>query len=173
MQQSTITEIAKVYIASKHEPLHPSWTVFCRETFCQFWDLQESGFKFDYCATPMYDNAEEMFYDIRRKRLTIFTGGQKFVKGHPLARSPFGGYPSINEMFRAVHDVNGHFAGMADFTLNGELDALRQHKYRYTTEAWPALFGETLGQLCYFHDGNGFPKRQKAIVLPRKYHVTL
>jgi hypothetical protein len=52
-----------------------------------------------------------------------------------------------NDIFRAVHDVNGHhLRGQSGFGPKGEHQAYLTHKKMYSPEAHPALAAETLLQ---------------------------
>jgi len=52
-----------------------------------------------------------------------------------------------NDVFRAVHDINGHnLSGRSNFTSEGEQKAFLQHRKMYSPLASKAMFTETAGQ---------------------------
>ena len=176
MDQAIIAQVAEYYRAGKHEPNHPSYGVFVYETLLQWEYLLDLGYRFtrvDDALTPSadtYKTSAEMFQDIARKQLRIDSAGQSFASGHPLKYQYKDSQFIINECFRGVHDVMGHGSTQCLFeTFEGELEALRNHARMYSREAWPALFGETFGQLCHYFAGYGFVPLQRAVVLPDEF----
>ncbi|HEY6019444.1 MAG TPA: hypothetical protein VIY48_05960 [Candidatus Paceibacterota bacterium] len=177
MDSATIARVAEYYRNAQHTPNHPSYQSFIRETLAQWDALVAHGWRFSLVSglTPgpeTYADSNAMFQDIARKQLRVDTAGQDFAPGHPLANVVYGSvwhgeYWTANEVFRAVHDVNGHGTSLCPFeTFQGELEAIRNHSRMYSVESWPALFGETFGQLCHYLAGYGFVKIQRAVVLP-------
>lgn len=165
MTVQKINEIALQYRSGQHEPNHVSYAAFEANTLAQYRVLVTDGWEFTraLCAEP-YTTSAQMFEDIDARRIQVFTGGQNFAAGHPLARKLSNGW-TINEIFRAVHDVNGHGRARSPFeTLDGELAAYYWHARQYSLEAQGALFGETIGQLCHYYAGFGFVDVQKCIV---------
>ena len=164
-KEKFIVEVAVEYAAAKHQPDHPSYKAFCRETVTQFRGLVNSGYEFSFTDNEPYSWSGSMFLDISRdKHLNIFTGG-KLAWSNPLA--DWAGYrihgnAKINEMFRAVHDILGHYPNRSPFeTFEGELEAYQEHKKWYSPEALPALYSETVGQLCVYYATGDFIKVQE------------
>jgi hypothetical protein len=64
----------------------------------------------------------------------------------------------LNDVFRAVHDVNGHHASRSSFGPQGEKTAWLTHRQRYTQSALTALWCETRGQASWtnFYDGHEY-----------------
>lgn len=178
MTAERIKAIADYYRTAQHTPYHPAYAAFVISTKYQWYNLVDEHWQFGFTAalTPSvetYRDSAEMFQDIERKRLRIDTHGQNFAQGHPLAEYllvPYRGVEvKINEAFRAVHDVLGHGDTKCQFeTFQGELEAIANHRKYYPKEALPALYGETLGQLCHYFAGYGFVEVQQAIVLPEE-----
>lgn len=179
MEQKRIKEIAEYYRQAEHTPFHPSYRAFVISTKYQWYELVDEHWQFSFVAamTPSgetYRDSDEMFQDIARKKLRIDTHGQNFAEGHPLAEYllvPYKGVEvKINEAFRGIHDVLGHGDTRCPFeTFEGEMEAIANHRTYYPKECWPALYGETLGQLCHYFAGYGFVEQQKAIVLPEEF----
>jgi hypothetical protein len=164
MDQQLVNQIAEAYIAAPNDPTNPpAWEFFIDDTLKQFDNLTYSGWRF---TEGQYITSTELFEDCRHKRLMIYKGGSNLTLDHPLAIRDWSGW-TMNEIFRAVHDVNGHYATLSPFeTFDGEVTAYQQHRLRYSTKAIPVLFAETIGQLCYYYSGRGFVALQEAKVLP-------
>lgn len=166
-----LPEIAREYdetvMNMRFAATRESYAAFVAETWQQFNALVRDGWKFspqniEYCVSA------SMFADMARKRLNVYIGGQRFVRDNPMAR--YAGGWMANEAFRAVHDVNGHLPGRAPFeTLEGEIEAYLTHKAMYSTEALPALFGETIGQLAYHHAHGVFVPVQDAKIITVRF----
>jgi len=156
-------KIANQYDKLKHAPNDPavkkSYDAFIKETNEQFKVIEDSGFQTTQLkAGDAYENSGQMNADIKQKRLKYFPTSQGFgrnannFKDHPMLKSsPFkdsqGNPMTNNDVFRVVHDVNGHNAGEpAGFSPAGEEQAFRTHKLSYGKEAQGALFTETAGQ---------------------------
>ena len=170
-KEKFIVEVAREYAAAPHEPNHPAYKAFCRETVAQFRGLVNSGWRFTRTANEPYSDSDAMFRDMRlHKHLAIFTGG-KLTDDNPLNTyhlivAPERKWWTANEMFRAVHDILGHGKYNSPFeTFEGELAAYQEHKKWYSPEAMPALYSETVGQLCvYYATGDFVPVQENKIL---------
>tara|TARA_R110000868_G_scaffold95881_3_gene263557 strand:- start:34 stop:564 length:531 start_codon:yes stop_codon:yes gene_type:complete len=165
-----ISQVAAEYSNAKHEPKHPSYKAFCRETVSQFRGLVNSGWKFSRSENEPYDSSDNMFRDMANKKVKIFSGG-KLTSDNPLNTyhlivSPERKWWTANEMFRAVHDILGHYPNRSPYeTFEDELAAYKEHKKWYSPEALPALYGETVGQLCvYYHTGDFVKVQENKII---------
>jgi len=170
MNQSTIDQISDALLAAKHEPNHPSYTAFVAETIEQFKALRADGFTFTtYDDTDgAYAGSQEMFNDLAaNKHLSVYNAGSPMAENHPLAAMVLEFGITVNVMFRAVHDINGHLATMSPFeTFEGELAAYRNHSIRYSGLAQSALYGETIAQLCHYYSRGSFVPVQTCAILP-------
>lgn len=170
-----IAQVAAEYTAAKHEPDHPSYAAFCRETVAQFRGLVNSGWRI-YRSTATYSSSQRLFTDMSRKQLIVFTGGMlrsdnpmNFAVSEHSGKNP---EPhtvnpwNVNECFRAVHDILGHYPNRSPFeTFEGELAAYQEHKKWYSPEALPALYSETVGQLCVYYATEDFvPVQENKII---------
>ncbi|WP_051468905.1 hypothetical protein [Actinomadura oligospora] len=77
--------------------------------------------------------------------------------GHPL-RGPSGVRVDgtdlqHNDLFRVVHDLFGHVMFGHSFGPAGELLAARCQMQLYPRAAWPVVFAEQVGQVCWFYHG--------------------
>ncbi|SES41819.1 crotonobetainyl-CoA--carnitine CoA-transferase [Actinokineospora terrae] len=88
------------------------------------------------------------------------------VDGEPLCH---------NDILRVVHDLFGHVALRAGFGPRGEFAATGGHLRLYPAEAWPALFTEQVGQICWYFHGDhlatGRPRypEQKVFLYPQAF----
>lgn len=155
--------IADAYDKLEHKPNDPAvkeaYTAFQNETKEQFDDIMKSGIKIKKLGPndKGYSTAQEMHDDIIKNRsLKYFPTEQGFGTGssqdHPmLAGSGIidseGKEMPHNDLFRIVHDINGHNLGdMSDFSAEGEHAAFLTHRQQYSPIAQKALFTETAGQ---------------------------
>lgn len=150
--------VGKAYMA---RPMYeasavPSWEVLAAHNERMF-DQVRSRISIELSPEDVYaGNYQAMIDDIkRRRRLVVWTGESK----HGVWT------PEQNWKFRAVHDYMVHFGGEHGFTLRGELGAYNRHVKTVPPIARPALFTETVGQVCtYFYLGGKFPPQKIAIL---------
>lgn len=158
--------IADSYDQMKHDPNNPevksSYDALIKETSNQFKDLLGKGFKISQNQLGKeneYNTAEDMHRDIdQNNHLSYFPTERGFGaeggvehKDHPMLQQTefkHEGKPLLaNDLFRIVHDVNGHHAGgRLGFSPMEEHQAYLQHKTMYSPLANKALFTETVGQ---------------------------
>ncbi len=184
--------VADHYEKLDHKPNDPkvkkAYDVFIKETLDQARDLQKKGVKFQMEG---YKNADAMMKDVRENKHLLYRPSDNDYKGledHPMfqmtnIRNSNGDRMRVNDVFRAVHDINGHTIADSQFTPVGELEAYLQHKKMYSKDAQRALFTETQGQGLWVNynkktgkknrdlqkmgkvEGLSFPK-QKADIFP-------
>lgn len=157
-------QIADAYDQMKHEPNKPevkeAYDALINETGEQFKQLIKGGLKITKLkstdANP-YPTSKHLHEDIEKNNhLYYFPTEQGFGQGennkdHPMMRpTEFqhdGGPLLANDVFRIVHDVNGHhLGGKTSFGPKGEHQAFIQHSRMYSPIAKKALFTETAGQ---------------------------
>jgi hypothetical protein len=119
------------------------------------WDfaIKAAGMTFEpwMRAGQPYPNSVEMCRDIRRYRhLYFYQGGNP----HPLLgkADPATGL-SLNDKFRAIHDLFGHAAEGYGFGPWGEESAWLKHSQMFSREAQKALTTETRGQNSWVNFG--------------------
>jgi hypothetical protein len=154
---------------AKHDPTHASYAAFVRETIEQYGLMLRDGITLSlHGDNDGYTNSAELFADIRTGNMKIYSGGSPLESNHPLALDHAG--LNLNVIFRAVHDYFGHYKACAPFeTFSGELSAYNSHKLLYSSEAIPALYSETVGQLCYFYNVGSFVPIQKCSIIPVRF----
>jgi len=165
-------KIADAYHNMKHDPDHPdvqeAYGALINETKKQYQDILDSGIK----LTPIkpgqenpYKNSKELHHDIENnKHMYYFPTDQGFgssdneYSNHPMLQPTeleIGGQKLLaNDLFRIVHDINGHHhGGRTTFGPKGEHKAFLHHKTMYSPMAQRALASETLGQNSWVNFG--------------------
>lgn len=163
VNESEGREIARLYMEASPEiteHARRSYREFIKQTMEQWEDVRRCVNVVFQDENP-YETAADMFNDVHEHRqLRVY----KTVRGEgsPLLT------PYENDVFRAVHDFNGHFRSGGTFSRHGEHAAWMCHTRQYRGLARRALATETRGQnsaFIYAMDGKEFPP-QKAILLP-------
>jgi len=174
-------EIADAYDAAEHRPNDPevisAYDALNKETVEQYDEMINNGLQITKLKEGQegYATAQEMHDDIlNNNHLSYFPSEQGFgqdkVGDHPMlgASGRFDGERSMpnNDLFRIVHDVNGHVLGdLADFSPEGEHQAFLTHRQQYSEEAGKALYTETAGQANWgaFSREHGESNRRKIL----------
>ena len=164
--------IANGYDDLKHNPNDPkvkkAYNKFIEETLDQARKLQKNGMRFEiegnlpFCTSHgircskdgEYKSVEDVFKDIKNNKHLFYRPSDNDYKGvedHPMFKKTdikniHGERMRANDVFRAVHDINGHNKSMSPFTPEGEQRSYIEHKKLYSAEAIRALFTETQGQ---------------------------
>lgn len=121
----------------------------------QYQALIRSGLQVEWIDGDAYGTSDEMFADVEngtlKVRRTIGERYQDLRELHPMAQVALSGDSQTapvlyNDLFRAVHDVIGHYAGRFGFGPSGEESAWLAHRATMTREALRALWCETRGQ---------------------------
>ena len=147
--------IANGYEDLKHDPNNPevkkAYNIFIKETLDQARKLQKNGMKFQMEG---YKDANAMFKDVKGNKNLLYRPSDNDYKGtedHPMfqltnIKNTNGDRMRVNDVFRAIHDINGHYNSKSQFTPEGELNSYIEHKKLYSKDATRALFTETQGQ---------------------------
>jgi len=148
-------KVANGYDNLKHNPNNPevkkAYNIFIKETLEQARKLQKNGMKFQMEG---YKDANAMFKDVEENKHLLYRPSDNDYKGvenHPMfqltnIRNTNGDRMRVNDVFRAIHDINGHEKSKSQFTPEGEMSSYIQHKKLYSKDATRALFTETQGQ---------------------------
>lgn len=138
-----------------------AWEAFAHETLSQANVLRSLGITWQVVDSDPYANvAAEMFADLRNGHRRIKVLSSAVTGGHPLLSD------TVNDTFRAVHDILGHAATGRGFDRHGEEAAFRAHARLYSPLARQALATETRGQNASMIDSGGVFSPQKVAVLP-------
>jgi hypothetical protein len=176
-------QIADGYDNLQHKPNDPdvkaAYDSLIKETRTQFDDMTKGGLKITKLkeGEKGYVTADEMHEDIKNGHLSYFPTEHGFgansgnFQDHPMLQGTGivgvdGNDIPANDLFRIVHDVNGHNLGnKSDFSPEGEHQAYLTHKQQYSPLAGKALFTETAGQANWgvFNKKSGESNRQKII----------
>lgn len=160
---------AEIYAAMEHDPFDPrvrkSYAALTDAIVGQWNGLLAAGFEFVASADDPYDSSDAMLRDAERnRRIAVFTdGGASLPSDHPMRKlavlrgaptSHDMGFRTLNDVFRGVHDVMGHYAAhragkVASFGPVGEYNAWQQHRHTLPATAHMALWCETRGQNAY------------------------
>lgn len=164
--------VADAYESMKHEPNHPkvqsAYKALIEETKQQYNDIVNSGIKISRIGQGdpnPYKNSKELHHDIKNNNHIHFFptesgfGSDESDKSdHPMMQGTGimhdGKELLANDLFRIVHDINGHHkGGETGFGPKGEHQAYNAHKQMYSPEAQKALASETLGQNSWVNFG--------------------
>ena len=164
--------IADAYQNMKHDPHHPAvkeaYGALIDETKKQFADISRSGLQISRIESGQdnpYKNSKELHHDVKNNNhLHFFPTDQGFgsddsdKSDHPMMQGTGimhqGKELLANDMFRIVHDINGHHkGGESGFGAKGEHQAYNSHKQMYSPMAQKALASETLGQNSWVNFG--------------------
>jgi hypothetical protein len=165
-------KIADAYSALQHSPDNPAvqkaYNALINETVQQYKDMQNEGLKISKIKEGMqnpYPTSKALIEDVaKNKHLWYYpteigygASGMGDLK-HPMLRATDvldnDGKPMLaNDVFRAVHDYQGHYKGGNKFGALGEEKAYQQHRRTFSPEATKALTTETRGQNSWVNYG--------------------
>jgi hypothetical protein len=143
-------KIAQMHDEAKDDPNNPktkaTYSAFIKQVNQQYVDLRNRGYRFEFGKDDPYKDSQDMTRDVdQNHRLKVYNVVD-LPDGHPLAAmSPFDGQTE-NTIFRAVHDMYGHYFPGNTFGQRGELKAYQAHAAMFDNAALPALASETLAQ---------------------------
>lgn len=165
---------ADAYDTMRHDPEHPtvraSYASLATAIAGQWNGLTFGGaFRFVASTDDPYARSADMLADVDRATLHVFTdGGASLPIDHPMMAAPTAwgcvgaeaiGFRTMNDVFRGVHDVMGHYAAHraglpASFGPVGEYNAWVEHFKTLPAAAYLALWCETRGQNAWtnFYD---------------------
>lgn len=154
--------IADFYEAAKHAPGNPevkkSYGALADETIDQYKALINAGYSIEPWLEggEPYANSEMMMADVKNNKHLFFrpTGEDLSASPDNLMLKPSGiDALTVNDIFRAVHDIFGHAKESLSFGPKGEYNAWRAHSGMYSDEAQGALAAETLAQNSWVNFG--------------------
>jgi hypothetical protein len=172
-------KIAQAYQDMKHDPDHPevqkAYSALIDETKQQFNDMMNKGLKISRIEPGMenpYKSSKELHNDVKNNNhLWYFPTESGFGDNEQLTKHPMLQSTGVkhgdkellaNDMFRIVHDINGHhLGGESGFGPTGEHKAYLTHKKMYSPLASKALASETLGQNSWVNFGPHAEHNQK------------
>ncbi len=163
MNQKDGETIANAYDKMLHDPNNPgvkeSYSAFIKETEDQFNELKKNGLRIDPIkpGTNPYQTADDLHNDLKKNNHIYYYPSEE---GFGSTDNKFGDHPLLkesgvtykgkkllnNDVFRIVHDINGHNLANSDFSPEGEHNAFLSHRKMYSPLAGKALFTETAAQ---------------------------
>ena len=163
MNQKDGETIANAYDKMLHDPNNPgvkeSYSAFIKETEDQFNELKKNGLRIDPIkpGTNPYQTADDLHNDLKKNNHLYYYPSEE---GFGSTDNKFGDHPLLkesgvtykgkkllnNDVFRIVHDINGHNLANSDFSPEGEHNAFLSHRKMYSPLAGKALFTETAAQ---------------------------
>lgn len=120
----------------------------------QYDELLDSGYTFSFGSFD-YPSSQAMFDDVSAtshlKVLDTSSATSDHCAGHPMFQvmhKPGRAMDGVvaNNIFRAVHDMYGHYRPQNSFSPRGEFRAWVRHMATLPKESWMALWCETRGQ---------------------------
>lgn len=155
---------ANAYAAMGHHPdasdVRQSYAAFANMTMLQWNALRHRVDVEFFTGEPRYSCSADMLADLERGHLWTYLtdlDDANLPADHPM-RQPLTlesweahGVRKvvINDIFRAVHDVNGHGTSRGSFGVTGEMNAWLAHRMFYGELAHAALWCETRGQAAW------------------------
>lgn len=142
----------------------------------QYDALREIGIEFVFVSGEPHNSSRTMFAEIAQRRLTVRKSlGDDYTDipiPHPMAQSvlTIDGVMLLNDVFRAVHDVLGHYAIRASIGQDGEALAWLHHRSLLPKSTHQALWCETRGQNTWtnFWDNHqSLPNRERPFAVQK------
>jgi hypothetical protein len=156
-------KLADFYDSVPSNPTDPavkaSYDALAKETLDQYNAIVKAGYKLEPWTGQgePYKSSAEAIADIRdNKHLFVLPTEGNFVgaENNPMLRpSGIAGLPTVNDVFRGVHDFFGHGKEGYSFGPRGEFNAWRAHSEMYSPAAQGALAAETLAQNSWVNFG--------------------
>lgn len=138
--------------------------------------LRSIGIVFEFVSGEPHSTSKTMFAEIAQRRLTVRKSlGDDYSDiepDHPMAQWVFtiDGRMLLNDVFRAVHDVLGHYAIRASIGQDGEALAWLHHRSLMPRLAHQALWWETRGQNAwtnFWDDHQSLPNRERPFAVQK------
>ena len=143
----------------------------------QYDALRGIGMEFDFVSGEPHSSSKTMFAEIAQRRLTVrkslgddYTDIDEYL--HPMAIEFItdDGVMLLNDVFRAVHDVLGHYAIRASIGQDGEALAWLHHRSLLPRITHQALWCETRGQNTwtnFWADHQSLPNRERPFAVQK------
>lgn len=148
---------AYAYDGMVHNPaaVQSTYASFELDTVDQWNDLIDSYTIEFHDGDHNYPSSAAMFADIATGHLWTYRTNpetDQIPTDHPMlwtVTDKRGDTYLLNDIFRAVHDLNGHMRSGGSFSLSGEFKAWIAHRDLYSRNALSALWCETRGQSAW------------------------
>lgn len=142
----------------------------------QYDALREIGIEFVFVSGEPHSSSKTMFAEIAQRCLTVRKSlGDDYTDidpEHPMAVEviTIDGVLLLNDVFRAVHDVLGHYAIRASIGQDGEALAWLHHRSLLPRITHQALWCETRGQNTwtnFWDDHQSLPNRERPFAVQK------
>lgn len=175
------SRIAQAFEDMRHDPNDPavreSYEALAKETLAQWDAIKKTGVQVEWLKADEHGNFKDPYADSPRRAgmdVSLHNHWYGFptdagfgdsndktaheaMKDNPLLRptgETIGGRKVVvNDVFRIVHDMFGHFKEGNGFRADGEENAWRSHAAMYSDKARPAMTSETRGQNSWVNYG--------------------
>ena len=191
---SRALSIADEYGRMQHNPTDPAvmsaYQDLADETRAQYQAIKDSGLEIEFITGDVnpYEGSPRMLMDDikNNNHLYVYSTrdgyGESGITAEDMMNNPLlaetdvvisGQKALVNDLFRAVHDVNGHNMHGVGFRADGEENAWRSHSMMYKPNARRAMTNETRGQNSWVNygpdgDANLTAKDVDTIYAPQK-----
>lgn len=182
-------KIAQAFEDMKHDPENPevkkSYDALGREVQAQWDALKATGVKVEWIKPDKDGNMVDPYADNPRRAATDVSmhnhwwgfptdagfgsgdeASKKAMAENPLLKETGetidGRKVVVNDLFRIVHDMFGHFKEGVGFRADGEDNAWRSHAAMFSKEALPAMTAETRGQNSWVNFGPSAEHNKRA-----------
>lgn len=184
------TRVAQAFEDMKHDPNDPavkaSYEAMAKETLAQWDAIKKTGLQVEWLKPDASGNFKDPYADSPRRAAmdvslhnhwygfpTDAGFGDAEDKGaaarnasnpllRPTGETIDGRKVVVNDIFRIVHDMFGHFKEGNGFRADGEENAWRAHSAMYSNLARPAMTSETRGQNSWVNFGPYAEHNKKA-----------
>lgn len=142
----------------------------------QYDALRGIGIEFLFESGEPHNSSRSMFAEIAQRRLTVRKSlGDDYTDidpDHPMAMwvLTVDGRMLLNDVFRAVHDVLGHYAIRASIGQDGEAMAWLHHRSLLPRSTHQALWCETRGQNTwtnFWANHQSLPNRERPFAVQK------
>lgn len=175
------TKVAQAFEDMKHDPndlaVKESYEAMAKETLAQWDALKKTGLQVEWLKPDAQGNFKDPYADSPRRAAMDVSlhnhwygfptdagfgdandhAAQAAMKDNPLLRPTGetidGRKVVVNDVFRIVHDMFGHFKEGNGFRADGEENAWRSHAAMFSDKARPAMTSETRGQNSWVNFG--------------------
>ena len=155
------------------------WDLYCQLVAEAYEKAPENDPEAIASFTAMRDFVNKMFKQIESKVNVYFVDGDPYKTADEMREDvkqnrrlktmkDFSDHPFFskeeNWKFRSLHDWFTHIILGQNFNRDDEIKTYNAHTKMFPPAAWPALFTEIVGQVCYQTTYGHFPNQKVAIL---------
>lgn len=153
-----------------HPAVHSSYRILVDHLMEQYKLLCDNGIVFTFTKRET-STSRDLFSAMEKKHpipVLLTSAAGALPEDHPFLADSGVSYDAhhlcINDIFRAAHDIVGHYVPNATFSPQGEFRSWTAHMTTLPQDAWLALWCETRGQNAstnFSGDVNYRPRRER------------